>query len=282
MRLLVVAVLGAGMAVGGAPSVAQAGLPVDVVALVRRAVQLRAQEEKHHRPVKYVLRKRDGNHETTKEIVETEDGDVARLIAINGRPLDAEQERGEMNRLDALAANPDLQIRRRRSEEHDAARVDQVVAMLPDSETYTLQGTVPCGMGQCYRISFVPNPAFTPPNLEAEVLKGFAGEVWIDQAENRLVRLDAHLVREVNIGFGILGRLDKGGRIVLQQAFEPSVGEWQPTELRMNLTGRALMVKTVDIQIDEIASDFSLVPEGLEYHDGIAMLKRPGTFAAQP
>ena len=52
------------------------------------------------------------------------------------------------------------------------------------------------------------------------------------------MRLDAHLVRDVNIGFGILGKLDKGGTMALEQAYEDDAREWQPTVLRMNLQGR--------------------------------------------
>ena len=106
------AALVASMFAGSATAQGTASVSVNPVALVRRAVELRLQEEKIHRPVRYVLRKADGNHETTKEIIETKDGDVARLIAINGQPLTAEQEQAEMNRLDTLAAHPEMQERR--------------------------------------------------------------------------------------------------------------------------------------------------------------------------
>ena len=274
-------VLGSCVLVGRAAGQATAAVTVSPVALVRRAVQLRLEEEKSHRPVRYVLRKTDGDHETTKEIIETKDGDVARLIAINGQPLTAEQEQTEMNRLNTLAAHPEMQVRRHRSEQKDAARIDQLVGMLPDSEVYTLEGMVSCGASQCYRLSFTPNPNFETPNIEAEVLRGFAGEVWIEQTQQRLVRLDAHLVREVTVGFGILGRLNEGGTMELQQEFEGKAQEWQPTVLKMNLSGKALMVKTVNIRINELASDFAPVPSDLGYRDAIALLKQPATFAIQ-
>ena len=274
-------VLGSCVLVGRAAGQATAAVPVSPVALVRRAVQLRLEEEKSHRPVRYVLRKTDGDHETTKEIIETKDGDVARLIAINGQPLTAEQEQTEMNRLNTLAAHPEMQVRRHRSEQKDAARIDQLVGMLPDSEVYTLEGMVSCGASQCYRLSFTPNPNFETPNIEAEVLRGFAGEVWIEQTQQRLVRLDAHLVREVTVGFGILGRLNQGGTMELQQEFEGNAQEWQPTVLKMNLSGKALMVKTVNIRINELASDFAPVSPELGYRDAIAMLKQPATSAIQ-
>jgi len=254
---------------------------VNPVALVRRAVELRLAEEKSHRPVRYVLRKTDGDHETTKEIIETKDGDVARLIEINGKPLTAEQEQAEVNRLDTLAAHPEMQERRRRSEKKDAARIDQLVGMLPDSEVYKLEGMVSCGARQCYRLSFTPNPDFAPPGIEADVLKGFAGEVWIEETQQRLVRLDAYLMKEVTVGFGILGRLDKGGTLGLQQEFEANAQEWQPTVLKMNLSGKALMLKTVNIRINEVASDFAPVSADLGYRDAIAMLKQPGAVAGR-
>ena len=155
-------------------AVAQTAAPVPVspVALVRRAVQLRLEEEKSHRPVRYVLRKTDGDHETTKEIIETNDGDVARLIEINGQPLTAEQEQTEMNRLDTLAAHPEMQERRRRSEQKDAARIDQLVGMLPDSEIYKLEGMVSCGASQCYRLSFTPNPSLSRRILRRRCCEG--------------------------------------------------------------------------------------------------------------
>ena len=265
----------------GSAAQATASVSVNPVALVRRAVQLRLEEEKSHRLVRYVLRKTDGNHETTKEIIETKDGDVARLIEINGKPLTAEQEQTEMNRLDTLSRSPEMQERRRRNEQKDAARIDQLVGMLPDSEVYKLEGMVSCGASQCYRLSFTPNPNFETPNFEADVLRGFAGEVWIEETQQRLVRLDAHLVREVTIGFGILGRLNEGGTLELQQEFEGNAQEWQPTVLKMNLSGKALMLKTVNIRINEVASDFAPVPPELGYQDAIAMLKRPETFAEQ-
>jgi len=64
-------VLGSCVLVGRAAGQATAAVTVSPVALVRRAVQLRLEEEKSHRPVRYVLRKTDGDHETTKEIIET-------------------------------------------------------------------------------------------------------------------------------------------------------------------------------------------------------------------
>jgi hypothetical protein len=248
---------------------------MDATALVRRAVQHRLDAGKSHRPVRYLIRRTDERHDTTKEIVETVDGGVARLVAINGKPLSAEADRAELDRLDTLANHPELQEHRRKSEQKDADRIDRLLALLPDAFLYQFEGMASCAAGQCYRLSFTANPHFTPPNLEANVLRGIAGEVWIDAAQERLTRLDAHFIAEVDFGFGILGKLNKGGTVLLEQT---DVGghDWELTHLTLHVTGKALMVKPLSFQITEEASYFSPVSPGLRYRDAIQLLKQSG------
>lgn len=268
---------------------AQTATAFDGSALVRRAVGHRLDMDQGHPLLRFVLRKKDGAQETTKEIIETKDGDVARLIAVDGKPLSAEAERVEMLRLDFLAAHPELEEHRHRGEIKDQARIDRLLGMLPEAEIYTLEGMVQCAVGgdargsagMCYRMSFRPNPKFVPPDIAADFLRGFAGEVWIDKEQERLTRLQAHLIVDVNFGFGILGKVNKGGTAELRQR---DVGghEWKLTELKLNLTGRALLVKALNIQIEEVASGFRKVKPGLGYREAIEMLKHEGPAGAQP
>jgi hypothetical protein len=248
-------------------------MPVDATALVRRAVQHRLDAGKSHRPVRYLIHRTDERHDTTKEIIETVDGGVARLVAIDGKPLSAEADRAELDRLDTLANHPELQEHRHKSEQKDAERVDRLLALLPDAFLYRFEGMTPCAASQCYRLSFTPSPHFTPPNLEADLLCGVAGEVWIDAEQERLTRLDGHFIADVDFGFGIIGKLNKGGTVLLEQS---DVGEhdWELTRLTLHVTGNALMVKPLSFQINEEASRFSPVAPGLRYKDAIQLLKQ--------
>ena len=101
---------------------------------------------------------------------------------------------------------------------------------------FRLEGTEACGTGQCYRLSFTPNPQFAPSDRESSLFRSIAGEAWIDRAEERLVRLDAHFISNVDFGLGILGRVNKGGTVLAEQA---GVGgsEWEFTSLKLNVTG---------------------------------------------
>jgi hypothetical protein len=252
----------------------QTAPPIDASALVRRAIQNREDAAKAHRPLRYLLRKTDDHRDTTKDIVETEQGDVARLIAINNQPLTPEANQAELDRLNTLSHHPEIQEHRHQREQKDAARVDRLMRLLPDAFQYRDQGTTPCpsSKGTCHHLTFSPNPSFEPPDVEANIFRGLAGELWIDQAQERLTRLDAHVIANVDFGWGILGKLDKGGTIQLEQS-DIGSGGWELTVLKLNLKGTALMVKSLDIQLTEQASHFSQVPSRVDYRKAIELLE---------
>jgi hypothetical protein len=58
---------------------------MDPADLVRRAIQRRFDSERNQPPLRYLLRKQEGPRDNTKDIIETKDGVVARLVALNGQ-----------------------------------------------------------------------------------------------------------------------------------------------------------------------------------------------------
>jgi hypothetical protein len=248
----------------------------DPVAIVRRASQNELHSTAPPYPVRYKLRKQDDKGVTTKEIVETKDGDVARLIAKNDKPLTADENKAELDRLNNLMAHPEIQEHRHKREQEDSGRADEMTKLLPDAFLYTYLGLVPGSSGPAYRLSFKPNPGFQPPDREAEVYHGMEGELWIDQAQERIVKLDAHLIADVDFGWGILGKLYKGGSLAIEQK---DVGHrhWEATLLKLNLTGVALMVKPLSFQTTETSFDFEPVPLNMGYQDAVRLLENNGS-----
>ncbi len=246
--------------------------PEDPVALVRSASwnELHASNSSH--PFRFRLRKQDETGVTTKDIVETKDGDIARLIAVNDAPLTPERAKAERARLDNLAAHPEIQAHRQKKEKEDSTRENEMVRLLPDAFLYTYRGIANTTNGPAYRLSFEPNPRFIPPDREAQVYHGMAGELWINCAQKRMARLDAHLISDVDFGWGMVGRLYKGGTILVEQR---DVGEnhWESTHLKLNLTGKILMVKNLVIQSTEDGSEYKPVSPTLTYRDAIRILE---------
>ena len=267
--------LGAGWMAMGVALRGQEAAPagMDATALVRRAILRWPAEEKSHRPMQNLLRRRDERRDTTKEIIETKDGDVARLVAIDGKPLSADANQAELQRLDDLKAHPEMQQRRKRSEQKDQDRVDRLMGRLPDAFIYRMEGVEPCASGRCYRLSFTPNAKWQPPDMESEFFRGVEGEVWISQSAERLTRLEARFVADVSIGMGIVGKVYKGGTVTLE---ETDVGgnDWELTRMTMHVTGKVFLVKSMSYQMTQEASHFSPVTPGMGYAAAIEMLKQ--------
>ena len=200
--------------------------PAQAQALVERALatESRAAQDLSHvsHPMRYRLRKTSPRLTSIKEIVETRDGDVARLLSINDQPLSPPDEQKEQARLQSLIDNPSLQEHRKHSEDSDAARAMKVL---------------------------------------------------------RVLRLAGSLQQDKEIGLGIIGELDKGGWIEIDQA---NVGEhqWRIVHLKLVMNGRVLFKAKNSNSVQEYSEFQSLSPE-LSYKQAIQML-RSNSWAAAP
>lgn len=229
--------------------------------------------------MRYRLRKSSPRLTTTKEICETADGAVARLIAVNDGPLSAADEQREQARLDQLLSDPSRQRRRKQSQDQDTGRAMKVLRSLPSAFVYEYAGTAQAPTGQVAKFRFKPNPKFDPPDLETQILREMTGELWIDPAQERVVRLDGRLEQDVDYAWGILGRLYKGGTIRIDQA---QVGEnqWRIVHFDMKMSARVVF-KTRVFDTTEDQSQFVPVPPGLRYQQAISILRDNKTTAAR-
>ena len=247
-------------------------------ALVTRALaaELHSAQDARH-PMRYLLRKSSPRVTTTKEIIETRDGAVARLVAINDRPLSPVDELKEQARLSGLLSDPGRQRHRKLNEDADTARALKVLRVLPQAFLFQPAGSDSGPAGKVARFTFRPNPDFDPPDLETQVLTAMSGKIWIDVAQGRVTRLEGHLQRDVDFGWGILGRLNKGGSIVIEQA---DVGDhqWRITHFQMAMTGRVLFKSRTFYTVED-ETRFAPQSVGLSYAQAIQLL-RSGTKAA--
>jgi hypothetical protein len=229
--------------------------------------------------MRYRLRKSSPRMTSTKEIVETRDGDVARLVRLNDQPLTQAAEQQEEARLDALLSDPNRQRHRKQSEEADAGIVFKLLRMLPQAFLYEYAGSGQGPSGTVEKFHFRPNPSFSPPDLETQALTAMTGELWIDAAQERVTRLEGHLQQDTDYGWGILGKLDKGGWVVIEQA-EVGRGQWRITRFQMKMNLRILF-KNKNSDTTEEMSQYAPVPARLDYRQAIQMLRADSANSAQ-
>jgi hypothetical protein len=248
--------------------------PAQAQALVARALatELRsAQDQAQAYPMRYKLHKTSPRLTSTKEILETKDGDVARLVALFDKPLTPEDEQKEQARLDMLLADPSLQRHRKQGEEGDMGIVLRLLRMLPDAFLYEYAGSGSGTAGTVEKFTFKPNPHFNPPDLETQALTAMTGEIQIDAAQERVTRLEGHLQQDTDYLWGALGKLDKGGSIVIEQA---DVGGhlWRIARFQMRMNMRILF-KTKNIDTTEEMTHYTPVPANIDYKQAIQLLR---------
>ncbi len=221
--------------------------------------------------MRYRLRKASPRMTTTKWIVETRDGDVAHLVAWNDQPLSPQRNELEEERLRSLVADPGLQRHREQREAVDTERLRKIIHALPDAFVYRYAGVIDTTDGPAYRLTFQPNPSFDPFDLETQVLKGMAGELWINAAAQRVVRLQCTRIRDVDYGLGLFAKLDQGGTLLIEQ-HPTGQQQWRITRMVLQMNARVLFR---EIQLDTTLemTEFAPVPPAMDYRAGIALLR---------
>lgn len=92
----------------------------------------------------------------------------------------------------------------------------------------------------CDVIELVPNPNFRPRSMVQDVLTHATAKIWIEHTANQMVHGEAHVVRDISFGGGILGKVYRGGVISLDQE-EFSPGLWMPTRYQYDFMGRKFL-----------------------------------------
>jgi hypothetical protein len=212
--------------------------------------------------------------EQVRDVIESKDGTVARLILKDGKPLTAEMDKAEHERLNGMIASPGTYAKHVRNGESERKMADQMVPLMPDAAIYTYTPGQPQtgknpGMLEVV-LDYKANPKFVPPNTEAEALTGLEGRIWIDSKSHYLVRMEGRISHPVNVGWGMLAHIYPGGTLEMDQT-DAGGGRWIFTEFSMKLSVRALMVKTLNVRSQAKASGFQTLGP-MSYQDAIHLL----------
>ena len=237
--------------------------------LARRVItnELRFQDD--HSNWMYRLEKEQYGKKQVEEIIETKEGSLSRLLSINDHSLTAKQQEEEDQRVQALMTSQSAKRKLQRVLDAETLQGRRLFKMLPDAFVFNYAG----GDGNLVRLSFRANPSFRPPSLEARVFHDMEGEMWVDCKQERLAAFNGHLNQDVKFGFGLLGHLDKGGHFEVGQA-EVVPGHWDMTSMSVEMTGKALLFKSIGVQKRENRRDFHQVSDDLTLTQAADVLNR--------
>lgn len=224
---------------------------------------------------KYRLEKTSGSKQETRTVIETQSGSLDRLMAVAGKPLSGAQEANEAKRILRFSHSPDEQRKAEEARRKDAEQCNTFLKMIPDAFVFEYAGQ----SGNATKLNFKPNPRFQPSSREGKVLQQMTGEMWVDARQQRLISITGQLMNEVKFGGGLLGHLQKGGQFIVKRA-EIGPGDWEVTELTVNMQGKALLFKNIAVQQKEVHSNFERMPNELTIADAANVLLRQSLIAS--
>ena len=237
------------------------------LALITRAAERERAELENPKPYRYQERLDWNWGSETRSVIETAEGRADRIELFNGEPLAPEQQAKQRHRLEKLLSDRDALKNELKDQRSETQRRIRIVKAFPRAFFFDYAG-MEKGL---LRFNFRPDPDFSPKDRETQMYRGMEGSVWIEPAQERIVRIEGILVKDVNFGWGIVGHLNKGGVYEIAQS-QLSPGKWRITLLNVDLKGKTFLINSFKFQRKETNSRFQPVSSELTFQEAIQEL----------
>jgi hypothetical protein len=239
-----------------------------VIQMAANEKSARAQEQ-HFTYISEERSSRSGGHLWKEKVVETDDGVLRRLLAVDGRTLSAAQSQAEERRIQDIVAHPEAFRKLNKGHTDDEVKATELLELLPKAFLISPAGEE----NGCVRFAVRPNPAFQPSTYEERIIHVLEGTVSIKQPEDRLCKLEARITQPVEFGFGLLGKINSGGRLELERA-QVDTKNWKSVHINVHVDGRILLFKSITRDQETTRTDIHLAPKHLSLAEA-ANLSRP-------
>jgi hypothetical protein len=248
----------------------QLPLPKEANQFVRDAIKHQIEADAaDHTHWRYHIHREDEKGAQDRDVIDTKEGQLARTLLINGQPLTAEQRAADEARMKKLVEDPGERAKRDKRAKEDEQKGVQMFNAIPEAFIFKYEGAE---NGQV-RLSFFPNPHYDPPTRELQVFRSLSGTIWIDRAALRMSRLDGSLFEDVTFGWGLLGRLNKGGTFSVKQS---RVGDdhWEIVALDVKMTGHAVIFKNINVKQLQRMTAFHRISDSMTISEAYHLLEK--------
>jgi hypothetical protein len=205
---------------------------------------------------------------TVKIVIQTAQGDLSKTLKKDGRALTADEQKQDEKKIDDFVQDASVREKQKRDHEQDSEKAAALTKLLPDAFLWTFAGQ----KGASTTLDFKPDPKFNPPTRESRVFAAMEGTMVVDTKQKRIKQLRGTLTHDVDFGYGLLGKLQKGGTFEIERQ-QIAPGIWDITTTHIHIHGRALIFKSISEEQDEVTSNYHRTPASLSLADAAKMLK---------
>lgn len=230
--------------------VCSAAEPGDLRGLVRDALSFTTENTTDHLSYSWSSARRqfdaDGKITSSTSLVGerlmVKGASVYRVLERDGQKLNKDEAQQEEKRITKMVGHTKTG-RSKKSGENEWVREAH------EALNFKLLGQEQMSGRKVWVLECTPNPGYEAKNTRARVFEKMKGKLWIDQADRELIRVDAETFDDIDIGFGILGRVTRGTRLQLARTRLPE-GEWVLESQMIRFGARVMMVKWIRNEID--------------------------------
>lgn len=252
-------------------------LPKDANQFVKDAIKHQIEADAaDHSHWRYHIHREDEKGSQDRDVIDTKDGQIARTLLINGQPLTPDQRTADEARMKKLVDDPSERAKRDKRAKDDEEKVAQMFKAIPDAFVFKYEGAE---NGQI-RLSFFPNPHYNAPTRELQVFRSMSGMIWIDRAGLRMSRLDGSLFEDVTFGWGLLGRLNKGGSFSVTQS-RIADDHWEIVSLDVKMSGHAVVFKTINVKQLQRITGFHRISDSMTISEAYQLLEKGEAVSAE-
>jgi hypothetical protein len=182
-----------------------------------------------------------------------------RVLERHGKPLSAEEQRREQEKLDKRVAKfahqtPDERAHRLAKRENERKKEREFLMEIPDMFDFKIVRSDKVDGRDVWVIAATPRPNYTPRHSDAKPLLKMKGEIWIDKIESQWVRLEAETIDTISLGW-FLARLSPGAKLSIEQS-RVNDEIWLPKHMLVRGAARLALFKRMSMEQDLTWSNF--------------------------
>lgn len=213
--------------------------------IIQRSVEVNRSDWDAAPGFDYFQRERENGQTRTSEAIMLAGSRYYRLVAVEDKPLPAEDEAREQHRFEMAVAqrqneSPSERAQRIAQYQKQIDRDHLLMGEITKALDFTLAGKEMLGNREVYVLNGAPRADYRPPNNQAKALTGMRGTLWIDAATFHWVKAEAEVIHPVWM-YGFVARIQPGTHFELEQ--EPiATGLWMPSHFLMEANAKVLMI----------------------------------------
>ena len=175
------------------------------------------------------------------------------LVKRNGRPLLAEDQRKQTEKLDKLLREtwPERVARLREQQENRS-----FIREVPEGFDFQLIGEEIINRRPAYVLRATPRAGYRPRGKYGKLMCKVEGKLWVDKQDFGWVKVEGNVTQSFSMGL-FLARVLRGSHITMEQTrFDDGI--WMPKRIEMRANAKILFVKSYDINRILTYSDYQL------------------------